>query len=1005
MTPDQFDDQTDMNGADHAAAEGASAPDAQPTAQVLPEADAPPKPAAKKKAKRTRKTTKKVATPPSPEAETEPEGEPQAEAEAADAPAKPAAKKKAKRSRKKAPAKAAATAEVTEPAAELAAEPAAEPAAEAAADSADAQETQADAETSTDAETEDETDAKPKRSRGRRSRKKTDGDSDDEPRREREASTKGESKSESKGEEALPDADMVINYVPGEECRIAVVENKQLEEFYSEPTDRISRVGNIYVGKVTNVESSIQAAFVDFGVEDNGFLHVSDLHPIYFPGESGDITERVGKKIPRRDRPPIQDALKRGQEIIVQVLKEGVGTKGPTLTAYLSIPGRFLVMMPNMDKVGVSRKEEDDDRRKEARKILDQLDLPEGFGFILRTAGFGRTKTELKRDLAYLNRLWKDMEKRRKVGNRPRLLYSESDLLVRSLRDLLASNVKRVIVDDEAACARASRFMKIVAPRSQAELVRYTGNRPVFHAFGIEEQIRQIHSRDVPLPSGGRLVIDQTEALVAIDVNSGKSRRASDSETNAYQTNVEAVDVICRQLRLRDLGGLVISDLIDMRAARHRKDIENRFKDRLKRDRARSTILPISQFGILEMTRQRMRGSQESLHFAGCPTCTGRGIVQRPDSVASDALRELAFLLDSDRVTRAEVVVHPRVAGALLSTHRQGLMRVEIVSGKKIDVRVSDSIPLDRVTFYVYDAHGADLDVIKLARNQPKPKLVTVHHAAAAGDDPEAWAIDPRAEAEETTTAALAEHLAKADSNAQPEDQMLDIAEDAAANPGGNDTRADRDDDDDSEGGRKKRRRRRRGRRGRGGEGDPEGAESSAQAQDGPESDGEDDAPADRDRDDVRQESDDSERDEGEPGEGGRKKRRRRRRRGRGSEGEDAANNDDGGRRAEVESDADADEGAQDDRDDEPDRDEAEGERPKRKRRRSRRGRGGSKGETAGNDGDTTPADSSATRSGGGNASAASESEAKPAKPRRRGLYASSRRKLGASEISRIGED
>ena len=254
---------------------------------------------------------------------------------------------------------------------------------------------------------------------------------------------------------------MVINYVPGEDCRVAVVSEGKLSELHAERMDNVSHVGNIYVGRVVNVEAAIQAAFVDFGLEHNGFLHVSDLHPQYFPDANNETTERVGKKTPRRDRPPIQECLKRGQEIAVQVLKEGVGTKGPTVTSYLSIPGRFLVMMPQMDRVGVSRKVEDEETRRKMREILDQLDLPDGFGFILRTAGMDRGKLELKRDLAYLQRLWKDMEKRWKGGNKPRLLYSESDLLVRALRDILSSDIEEVVVDNDAAMSRAAKFLKI----------------------------------------------------------------------------------------------------------------------------------------------------------------------------------------------------------------------------------------------------------------------------------------------------------------------------------------------------------------------------------------------------------------------------------------------------------------------------------------------------------------------------------------------------------------
>jgi ribonuclease E len=229
---------------------------------------------------------------------------------------------------------------------------------------------------------------------------------------------------------------MLINYIPGDECRVALTVDGKLEEFHSERANNLNIVGNIYVGKVMNVERSIQAAFIDFGYGVNGFLHISDLHPQYFPGEDENTTEKIGKKTPRRERPPIERCLKRGQKILVQVLKEGISTKGPTLTSYLSIPGRFLVMLPDMDKVGVSRKVEDEDQRRTMRKILDSLDLPKEFGFILRTAGMNQTKAELKRDLAYLQRLWKDIDKRLGQGDKPRLLYAESDLLMRALRDI-----------------------------------------------------------------------------------------------------------------------------------------------------------------------------------------------------------------------------------------------------------------------------------------------------------------------------------------------------------------------------------------------------------------------------------------------------------------------------------------------------------------------------------------------------------------------------------------
>ncbi|MBM4113385.1 MAG: Rne/Rng family ribonuclease, partial [Phycisphaerae bacterium] len=514
-----------------------------------------------------------------------------------------------------------------------------------------------------------------------------------------------------------PDTVMLVNDVVGDECRIALVRKGRLESFFGERAATATNVGNIYKGRVTNVEPAIQAAFVDFGENQNGFLHVSDLHPRYFPG--ADRTEAVGRKIPRRDRPPIQEALRRGQEILVQVIKEGLGTKGPTLTSYLSIPGRLLVMMPEMDNVGVSRKVEDEGQRRAMRQILDSLDLPDGFGFILRTAGFDRSRNELQRDAAYLMRLWQAMEQRMKSRGAPCELYTESDLLVRTIRDIVDDSVHTIVVDSVSAYDRASLFLDVAFPMNPPAIRFYDGPAPLFHAFGVEPQVRSITTREVPLPSGGALVFDQAEAMVAIDVNSGKSRSARDSETNAYNTNKEAVDEICRQLRLRDLGGLVVCDLIDMRLAKHRRDIEERFRENLKRDRAKTTVLPVSEFGMVELTRQRMRPSVQKMHFMACPHCEGLGDVKIPDSTASEALRDVQALLGHPRVHRVEMVCSVKVASVLLSGKRQRLYEMERRSGKRVDVRISEALPVDRVDLYGYDDRGADVELERLGATSP----------------------------------------------------------------------------------------------------------------------------------------------------------------------------------------------------------------------------------------------------------------------------------------------
>ena len=616
---------------------------------------------------------------------------------------------------------------------------------------------------------------------------------------------------------------MIVNDTPGEECRIAILDQGRLDGLSAERVATATNVGNIYKGKVTNVEPAIQAAFVDFGEGQNGFLHISDLHPQYFP--SGDKTEKVGKKVPRKSRPLMQEALKRGSEILVQVLKEGLGTKGPTLTSYLSIPGRLLVMMPGMDKVGVSRKVEDEAQRKEMRRILDSLNLPEGFGFILRTAGFTATKTELSRDAAYLTRLWKVMEKRMGSVGAPCELYTESDLLLRTLRDVLDTSISAIVVDSESALARASTFLSVIAPRSSPPVRFYGGKAPIFHAFDVERQIELIHAREVPLPSGGALVFDQTEALVAIDVNSGKSRSARDSETNAYRTNCEAAEEICRQLRLRDLGGLVVCDMIDMRSHKHRKDIQDRFDTAFKKDRARTTVLPVSDFGIVEITRQRMRPSLRKTHYAECPSCAGHGEIRLPDSVAADALRRVGSLFAHERIRRIELVVPVRVASSLLSSRRQQLMRLERSFDKRIDVRISEALGLDRFDVYAYDDRNADVEIDRLP-TLPMPSIGDLPTAAPTTiedhDDEETFEdAGGRRRRRRRRKPGPADAAAIALAGGfEPDDFEAEVAAIAGGAADSEDAEDDADaeaaESGEGEGGRKRRRRRRRRGRGRG---------------------------------------------------------------------------------------------------------------------------------------------------------------------------------------------
>jgi len=533
--------------------------------------------------------------------------------------------------------------------------------------------------------------------------------------------------------------EMLINVSEGEECRIALVENQRLEELYMERTSATSHVGNIYKGRVTNVEPSIQAAFIDFGLGRNGFLHISDLMPSYFGRRGDDITESVGRKMARRDRPPIQKCLRRGDEIIVQIIKEGIGTKGPTLSTYLSIPGRILVMMPGMAKLGVSRKIEDDEERRRLRQILDSLKPPRECGFIIRTAGVGKSKAEIQKDLTYLTRLWQNIDKKIKTTPAPTELYTEGDLVTRTVRDVFTSDVTRIVVDNKDVARRIKDFIKIAMPRTRNKLELYEGTVPLFHQYGIEREIEQMYSRHVPLPSGGSLVIDSTEAIVAIDVNSGKFRDHADAETTAFKTDMEAADEIPRQLRLRDLGGVIICDFIDLRYERHRRDLEKRLHDNLKDDRAKTKMLRMSQFGIIEMTRQRMRPSLKRSIYFDCPHCKGAGLVKTPESMALDVMRRLAIAANDQRVFRIELAVCPEVGFYLQNKKRANLAALELHWRKRIMIKTDPNLGMDAMTLELYDSRDGlvfleELGMIPAAPAAPPPRTQQQQQHGQRGD-------------------------------------------------------------------------------------------------------------------------------------------------------------------------------------------------------------------------------------------------------------------------------
>ncbi len=505
--------------------------------------------------------------------------------------------------------------------------------------------------------------------------------------------------------------EMLINVAEREECRVAVVEDGVLEELYIERAGLGSRVGNIYKGKVVNIESGIQAAFIDCGTGKNGFLHISDLHPRYFSGAESDHTETVGRRKALKDRTPIQSCLHKGQTLVVQVTKEGLKSKGPTLTTYLALPGKFLVMMPWMRKHGVSHKIEDEEERKRLREILEDCRPPKGQGFIIRTAGQGCSKKDIQNDLRYLRRLWTAIEKRMEAERTPAELYQESDLVIRTLRDVFGSKISKIICDSESVARKIREFLLIATPRLKRRVTCYKSKVPLFHKYKIEDEIAKVQSRTVELKDGGSIVIEQTEALVSIDVNSGRYRRQQSAEQTAYRTNMAAATEIARQLRLRDLGGLIVCDFIDMRSTKNRREVERAFRSAVRTDRARSKILRISKFGVVEMTRQRMRPSLQSATYLACPHCAGTGFVKSHESVAIEIIRLLNLSAAKDQIRRIELFVSPEVADYLQNEKRTAITHVEHLSDKRVIIHSQPSYAGEQHNLICYNEKG---NVVKL---------------------------------------------------------------------------------------------------------------------------------------------------------------------------------------------------------------------------------------------------------------------------------------------------
>jgi ribonuclease E len=471
---------------------------------------------------------------------------------------------------------------------------------------------------------------------------------------------------------------LLFDLLDPEEHRAAVVEDGRLAELALETEDRRRRQGDVYLGRVHRVEAAIEAAFVDIGGEKPGFLHADDVMPLY-AGKPEDLTAFEAR--PRGAAGRIGEMLREGQKVLVQVVRDAVGTKGPSLTTYISLPGRWLVLMPSLERIGVSRRITDPEARDRARGALESLSPPPGMGFIVRTAGAGRDTEDLRREMEALHRVFRGLGERCRVESPPLLLLREGSLLVRTLRDWLASEVDEVVVNTPEALEEAGTFVREASPAWADRLRLHEGPVPLFHARGIEAAVDRAFERRVPLPGGGSLLIEPTEALIAVDVNSGKSTKGEDLEETALATDLKAAEEIARQLRLRDLGGLIVVDFIDVREEANREALNRAVRDALRDDRARVRCTPLSEFGLVEITRKRTGPSLRQVLHEGCPSCRGRGVVRTPSSAGLRALREARALRAAGRKDVA-LRASPEVAAWL--RERKGAA-LEALGGVRIE--------------------------------------------------------------------------------------------------------------------------------------------------------------------------------------------------------------------------------------------------------------------------------------------------------------------------------
>jgi ribonuclease E len=492
---------------------------------------------------------------------------------------------------------------------------------------------------------------------------------------------------------------MLFNATHSEELRVAIVDGQRLIDLDIESASFQQKKGNIYKGVVTRVEPSLEACFVDYGSVRQGFLPMKEISRRFFTGD---------KKTAPISQTRIQDVIKEGHELVIQVEKEERGNKGAALTTFISLAGRYLVLMPNNPKGGGISRRIEGEKRAELRKIMNELDVPTEHALIARTAGIGKSQEAMQWDLDYLTQLWQAIDKASSDRPAPFLIYQESNLVVRAMRDYLRSDISEILIDNPEVHDRAKRFMEQVMPQNLVRLKLYEDSVPLFSRFQIEHQIESAFSRSVQMPSGGSLVIDHTEALVSIDVNSARATKGSDIEETALQTNLEAADEVARQLRMRDLGGLIVIDFIDMTSNKNQRNVENRLNDALESDRARIQTGRISRFGLLEMSRQRIRPSLGESNYGVCPRCEGTGQIRGIQSSSLSILR----IIQEEALKENTEVVHAYLpiesATFLLNEKRHEITGIENRLGTRI--QIIPTISLDTPHYKIERMRSEDLD-------------------------------------------------------------------------------------------------------------------------------------------------------------------------------------------------------------------------------------------------------------------------------------------------------